>query len=272
MKLKEPAVHSTIVSHLKDHFKGFYQFAAKCKVHPDTYCTAQKGITAAYSGIDYPFCNAIMIDEATDRLKKDLLPQAIQRMRQQNKAFVCYIDDTNVDVQPVLRELGLIQVGEIEGQSFLTHSLSPMPKIEGFDVQRVDSSSDLEAFLAILSPCFEFSNAAAQGYLQLMTSSIGMKLPRFEHYMGVFQGKPVSTLSLMIHEKYVSVWNGATLENYRKRGVCTYMAHACLQGMYEQGISMGFTFLMNTQANSIVQRFSGQLRQKLHTWVKAEEK
>lgn len=115
-----------------------------------------------------------------------------------------------------------------------------------FDLMRVTTVPDLTAFYSVLRAVYDYT----PDEVMLLYPSTHLHSDRLQHYIGFADdGVPVACGTLICSGGVASVWNLATLDNYRRRGLATtllnYMLHDARQSACDMGLiyatPMGFS-------------------------------
>ena len=271
MKLRDTIVLQNTLQNnpLYEHFNYFFELATLAKVTMQAYYRSDKGLKIAYSGIPFPFCNALILDGNVQGKPETLLSTEIDNMHQKAIPFACFLEPSYQPLIPILEKKGLTHIGTFLGLQGQLSNLNLDDKLArqtgAREVRLVESAEDIQYFVDILSACFEFNQETQEGFKAFVTYTLTEKQNSVKHYLGVVEGKPVATLSALFHSHNISFWNGATLADYRKQGACSTIVEAVLKESKAKGYQSWVTFLMNDMASSIAQSFGGKVARELLT-------
>lgn len=142
------------------------------------------------------------------------------------------------DLGARLERHGLVRDGTWPAHALPIHDLVEPPPVPGLEIRRVASGTDLDAYLGIVGQALSPS-AAFTEMLGDACRAIGFAedAPE-EHVIGLLDGAPVATASLMVAGGAAGIYNVATLEAARRRGIGAAMTAAAVRRGGERGLEL----------------------------------
>ncbi len=105
------------------------------------------------------------------------------------------------------------------------------------EIRAVTSAEELRAWCDVFVPGYGLPDAWTEDAYKIMCAA-GWELP-VRHYLGVLEGEPVGTASLLPGGGAAGVYNVATLPPYRGRGIGAALTLAALELGRELGYQVG---------------------------------
>lgn len=200
------------------------------------------GLRWYHSGGADPFTNAVIgtrlagggagadADAAIDRLLAEL--------RRRGAPFQWWVlpSDRPADLAERLAARGLAAGGAWAGFALDIEALVPPPPVPGLEIRRVADASSFGAFLdvvaPILSPSEAFTTFFAEGARRI---GFGPDADE-QHLLGLLDGTPVATTSLLLAGGAAGIYNVATVEAARRRGIGAAITAAAVRAGADRGM------------------------------------
>lgn len=150
-----------------------------------------------------------------------------------------YAHDSPPDLKERLAARGF-RIGEDE--AIMALELADLPSElaapQTHDIRKVDSEARLADFAAVNRSAWPDDNGS---WMEVIVKTIREQPERLSAYVAYADGKPVSAARVDFPESspFASLWGGATLEGYRKRGIYTALVAIRAQ----EAIRRGYRFL-----------------------------
>jgi ribosomal protein S18 acetylase RimI-like enzyme len=131
---------------------------------------------------------------------------------------------------------GLYRVPDVPGMAAEITSLhSPHPTQKGLVIERVENEMMLEAWVNIFHEVFGLPDYAAD-FWQDSLASLGLEADKpLRHYLALLDGKVVGTSSLLVGAGVAGIYNVATIQEVRGRGIGTALTLQPLQIAQQEG-------------------------------------
>jgi len=135
----------------------------------------------------------------------------------------------------VLLARGLTLAQDAPGMAMeLTHGegAPPPPSVA---TMRVDDEEGLVEWGRVFTEAFEIPDSASDFFTAVIRHlGLGGERP-LRHYLGTYEGDAAACASLFIHEGVAGIYNVATLERFRGRGIGSHLSRQAL----EEGAAAG---------------------------------
>ncbi|SFJ70570.1 Acetyltransferase (GNAT) domain-containing protein [Paenibacillus sp. UNC496MF] len=127
---------------------------------------------------------------------------------------------------------GLDKVDEVSGMSLsLAGWTYEGPAIPGFTVRPIRTRAEMAWFREIVPDRFGFHGEAADVLVRINEAAAMGRHPAFRHYVGFADGRPAAAATAFRDGETIGIYNVATLDGYRRRGLGTALtAHALREG------------------------------------------
>ncbi|MFC5528813.1 GNAT family N-acetyltransferase [Cohnella yongneupensis] len=180
-------------------------------------------ITLYMTGIPYPMLNRVIETRVTSvpELSDQVRDTANYYRRNDMPAIWLNWSLNEPSELPGLLEAQDFQkIGTMPGMALRLRDLAQeRADIPNFEVKQVCDKDDLERYARIVQAAFGFPEVVSQAFQQyFMGVGFGENAP-IRHYLGWLDGVPVATVSSFVHDGTVGIYNVATLESARGRGI-----------------------------------------------------
>ncbi|MFA8299698.1 MAG: GNAT family N-acetyltransferase [Hyphomicrobiales bacterium] len=159
------------------------------------------------------------------------------------------------DVLNILSQEGFVSAGEYTG---LIHNITDdrykCEYPEGVKVRVVDSQSDYHIFSNLLTKTFKSPLSIHQEFAE-MFNPFTFQSP-LTHYIGYYNHEPVSAITSYINGSQVGLYNGATLPEFRNKGIFTTLFSVALNDAKERNCKTAVGQLMGKKmAGGVTTKF-----------------
>lgn len=237
----------------------------ECILHtnPDQhyYFEKQDGDIYFSSQIPFPLMNGMVSYTANPQEIDTKCDTLLNRFKTSSCPITWYWPhavDMPKEVAAVFDKHGFQSMGNYLSIAVESHKIkdSKMTLLDGISIQLVETDKQFADFLHITKEVYGMPEAAAQSMARRYGAykySQKVKL-----YLALVDNKPVSTLLSYQNNDALGLYNGATLEAYRKRGLLTNLTiHAVKEA---SSVDYVVAQLMASQnAKGIVDQFGGEV-------------
>jgi GNAT superfamily N-acetyltransferase len=192
------------------------------------------------TGLPDAYCNQVLVT----RLGEADADATIDRLRHQvgrdGAPFTWWVMPSfaPADLADRLEAAGLVNDGAWPALALDIGELVEPPIVAGLEIRRVARSADLEAYLRIvgetLSPSDAFTSVLADASRRIGFADDAPE----EHFIGLLAGEPVATASLVVAGGSAGIYNVATLEPARRRGIGAAMTAVAVRRGSERGCNL----------------------------------
>jgi GNAT superfamily N-acetyltransferase len=213
----------------------FYREAALCSPLLQAGIEQREGHLLAAMGVDYAPCNGLV--EQGPNLSEVQLNAAIQFFTARQLPFLYWtrrVDLEHSGFQPggVMRGIGL----DLAQWAPLT---LPAHRAQ---IHVVQSSEQMVAFMRILADAFAINPQAEQQLGRLL--DVWAAQGKATHLLAICDGIPVATATITTGSSVAGLWNGATVEAFRRQGIMTLLLQHALQIAQQRGQTRAMALLM----------------------------
>jgi GNAT superfamily N-acetyltransferase len=129
--------------------------------------------------------------------------------------------------------------GPEPGMAAELDSLAEVERPEGFNVDRIHTPAELDAYAGVLALGFGEGPKEAE-WVRAMYGRIGLRdsVP-WRHYLGRLDGHPVATASVFLSAGAAGLYFVSTAPGLRRRGIGAAISRAALLGARELGVRIG---------------------------------
>lgn len=145
---------------------------------------------------------------------------------------------TPADLGVRLERRGMASDGTWPAHALAIRDLVEPPPVPGLEIRRVTTDADLDAYVGIVGQTLSPS-PAFEDMLREACQAIGFDedAPE-EHVIGLLDGTPVATASLVVAGGAAGIYNVATLEPARRRGIGAALTSAAVRRGGERGLEI----------------------------------
>jgi ribosomal protein S18 acetylase RimI-like enzyme len=186
-----------------------------------------------------PYCTQVLETHLPVGDADELIDATLERLRALNVPFNWWVmpSATPADLAARLHQRGLVADAAWPGMALRVGELVEPPVVPGLEIRRVTSDDELAVYTGIFAPLLSPSPAFTDFFLRA-SRGIGFRpgVPE-EHFVGYLDGQPVATVSLLTAGGAAGIYNVATIEAERGRGIGAAMTAAAIR----HGAARGFT-------------------------------
>jgi ribosomal protein S18 acetylase RimI-like enzyme len=208
-----------------------------------------------HTGQPDSYCNQVLETHLPDGDADELIDATLDRLRALNAPFNWWVmpSSTPADLAARLHHRGLIADTAWPGMALRVGELVQPPAVPGLEIQQVTSDDDLAVYAGIFAPLLSASPAFTDFFLRASRGiGFGAGVPE-EHFVGRLDGQPVATVSLLTAGGAAGIYNVATIEAARGRGIGAAMTAAAIH----RGAGRGFrvaTLQASTMGRRVYER------------------
>lgn len=191
------------------------------------------------TGLPDAYCNQVLVTRLRDDDVDATIDHVRRHIRREGTPLLWWVMPSvaPADLPARLERLGLVHDGAWPALALVIRELIEPPLVGGLKIRRVENAVDLAAYLDIvaqtLSPSDAFTDVLAEASRRI---GFATDAPE-EHFIGVLEGAPVASASLVVAGGAAGIYNVGTLEPARRRGIGAAMTAAAVR----QGAARGFS-------------------------------
>lgn len=198
-----------------------------------------------------PYCNQVLETHLAPGDADARIDEHLDRLRGPGAPFNWWVMPSSApaDLAARLRHRGLVADDPWPGMALHVAELVSPPAVPGLEIRAVTTHDDLAVYAGIFAPLLSPSPAFTGFFLRAARSiGFGAGVPE-QHFVGHLGGEPVATVSLVAAGGAAGIYNVATVEAARGRGVGAAMTAAAIR----HGAARGFT-ISTLQASTMGRR------------------
>ena len=207
------------------------------------------------TGLPDVYCNQVLVTRLGDADADATIADVLGRVGRGGAPFTWWVMPSfaPADLAARLEGRGLHPERAWPAFALPLRDLPAPPPVPGLEIRRVENDADLDVYLGIVGQTLSSSDAFT-GLLGDAGRRIGYAedAPE-EHLIGLMEGSPVATASLLVAGGAAGLYNVATLEPARRRGIGAAMTVAAVRRGAARGLSIA-TLQASTMGRPIYER------------------
>ena len=192
------------------------------------------------TGLPDVYCNQVLISRLDEAEADAAIEQLRTRIGGDGSPFTWWVmpSFTPADLAARLERQGLVPGVTWPGFALPIRDLVEPPVVPGLEIRRVESDADLASYVGIVAQTLSSSETFTE-FLHDACRAIGFgeDAPE-EHVIGLLGGVPVASASVMVAGGAAGIYNVATLEPARGRGIGAAMTAAVVRRGAARGLSL----------------------------------
>ncbi len=149
----------------------------------------------------------------------------------------------NIGLEKALREHGLALAEELTGMALNLNDLTePAQPLEGFTAVPVVDDQQLVDWCRIMTQVSEFPDLASEAWLDMCRGINILRHDQWRFYLGLWNGKPISTASLFRSNGVAGIHSVTTLPEFRGAGFGSAITLAPLSDAKRTGFSQAVLY------------------------------
>ena len=235
----DPFNHESIQ---EENDRGIIEFA-KVVGASHKVLTEDWGI-AAKSKINHPSLNLAFISRKVTPPEFEKILKKVENFFQ-SQAFTFWIEEKNKDLVPSFEKAGYHHISSFPGLYLrLNREFGGLTPAH-ISIRQVDSEETMRDWAFVTSTVQQLPYEPLLSFCQETLQ----KAPHVSFYVAYHQQKPVSSRMMIIFNKTVTGYLSSTLQDYRSRGVASYLLSSVLTGLKKEGIQY---FVIQALSNPVV--------------------
>jgi ribosomal protein S18 acetylase RimI-like enzyme len=193
------------------------------------------------TGLPEAFCNQVLVTRLDAADADATIEELRGRVGHDGAPFTWWVMPSfaPADLATRLERQGLVRGGTWPGFALPIRDLVDPPAVPGLEIRRVDGEADLASYVGIVAQTLSPSETFTE-FLRDVCRAIGFgeDAPE-EHVIGLLDGVPVASASVMVAGGAAGIYNVATLEPARGRGIGATMTAAVVRRGAARGLDHG---------------------------------
>lgn len=268
-------LNEVISSSIIDNLIKVVRIATQNALHKASGIEELNSSLRYFTGCEFPFFNGIFNDYKNNELALiDNLEKATEFFTDQDTPFIWWWTqqtEISTKIKACLDMKGFQFLGDFLGIAANLNEIKCAKPGERIEIGVVDNEKEYQFFLDILCEVFQMSETIKSD-LKAMYSSYGPQ-GKFRHYLGYYESVPVATLTSYIDGSVVGLYNGATLANVQKHGLCSSLANYAIKEAISSGCQYAVSQLMTPgMAKGLSEKMGFQTHCQLRPFLKIPRK
>ena len=192
-----------------------------------------------HSGLPEMHINAVLSTHLEPSDADEVIDATLADLRGRGAPFLWWVmpSAAPTDLAKRLAARGLVDDGAWPGYAAKVDDLADPPPVAGLEIRRVRTTADLDMYVGVYAPILSPSLAFTDLFVRAARGiGFGEDAPE-EHFIGLQDGEPVATTSLVTAGGAAGIYNVTTVEAARGRGIGAAMTVAAAR----HGASRGYT-------------------------------
>lgn len=235
-----------ISGNIIDNLVKVMSIASKNSLHKASGIEEFNNSLRYFTGCEFPFFNGVFNHYKNNELELiDNLDKTTQFFTDHNTPFIWWwTQQTEIPtkIKTCLDMNDFQFLGDFQGVAANLNEIKCVTPDERIEIGVVNNEKEYQLFLDILCEVFQMSETVKSD-LKAIYCSYGPQ-GKFRHYLGYYAGEPVATLTSYIDGSVVGLYNGTTLTNFQKHGLCTLLADFAIKEATLSGCHYAVSQLM----------------------------
>lgn len=208
-----------------------------------------------HSGVPDMHLNAVLSTHLEPDHADGIIGETLARFRERRAPFIWWVmpSASPSDLAHRLRAHGLVDDGRWPGYAIAIDALVDPPPVAGLEIRRVRDSEAFDAYLGVYAPILSPSPAFTELFVRAARRiGFGEDAPE-QHFVGLLEGEPVATVSLVTAGGAAGIYNVTTVEAARGRGIGAAMTVAAIRAGAGRGFGVA-TLQASTLGRPVYER------------------
>ena len=204
-----------------------------------------------HTGLPDPHLNPVLTTRLPPDDADDVIDGMVADLTARGAPFLWWVTPSSSpdDLAARLASRGFVADDPWPGMTLEADAVREPPPVAGLVIRRVTTDDELETYVRIFAPILS-SSAAFTALFVDGSRRIGYDDAAPEvHFVGLLDGEPVATVSLLTAGGAAGIYNVATVERARRRGIGAAMTMAAVEAGRQRGL-MTATLQASTMGRS----------------------
>lgn len=193
------------------------------------------------SGVAYPLCNHVMMARFPREGLDGRIRAALEPFRARRLPMLWWFGPASrpADLGDALAAAGLTPGDEVPGMALaLAETGEGAPRPPALTFREVRDDEGLDLWTAIFRTVFEVPDFACDFFRRAMKACGLAPSTPYQHYLGCWEGRPVSCASVFFSGGTAGLYNVGTLPDAQGRGIGTAMSRYALEAGKDRGLAL----------------------------------
>ncbi|MBI4787204.1 MAG: GNAT family N-acetyltransferase [Chloroflexi bacterium] len=193
------------------------------------------------SGVPFPMFNSVARTQFTGEDADARIDEILRRFQSRSLPMCWWIGPMMrpTNLRELLQSRGFEFHGDAPGMAADLHALNhELLTPSGLTIERVCDAAMLKEWVAIVSQVFEFPECVGDLYFEMYARFGLSELQPWYNYIGLLDGKPVATASLLLAAGVAGIWAVATLPKARGQGIAVWITQPWIKGFQVSALGL----------------------------------
>lgn len=207
-----------------------------------------------HTGLPDPHLNAVLATRLHPQDADVQIDRMVSELIARGAPFMWWVTPSSTpgDLADRLASRGFVADDPWPGMTLETDALRRPPPVPGLVIRRVTTDDELDPYVRVFAPILSPSPAFTELFVDA-SRRIGFEEEAPEvHFVGLLDGEPVATVSLLTAGGAAGIYNVTTVEPARGRGIGAAMTAAAVEAGRHRGLSTA-TLQASTMGQSTYQ-------------------
>ena len=192
-----------------------------------------------HTGLRDPHLNPVLTTRLAPERADAVIEGMVAELTTRAAPFIWWVTPSSTpgDLADRLTSRGFVANEPWPGMTLEADAMREPPPVPGLVIRRVTTDADLETYVRIFAPILSPSDAFTELFVDA-SRRIGFEEAAPEvHFVGLLDGEPVATVSLLTAGGAAGIYNVATVEGVRRRGIGAAMTAAAAIAGRQRGFT-----------------------------------
>ena len=199
----------------------------------------EPGLRWFHTGLPDPYLNPVLTTRLAANEADAVIDRMLAELTRRGAPFAWWITPSSSpdDLAVRLVSRGLVAEDPWPGMTLEAGAMKRPPPVSGLAIRRVTNDAELDTYVRIFAPILSPSPAFT-ALLVEASRRIGYEAGAAElHFVGLLEGDPVATVSLITAGGAAGIYNVTTVEHARGRGIGAAMTAAAVDAGHRRGFT-----------------------------------
>jgi ribosomal protein S18 acetylase RimI-like enzyme len=191
-----------------------------------------------HTGLPDAHLNPVLVTRLRPEQAGPVIERMVAELTARGAPFMWWVTPSSTpdDLADRLTSRGFVADEPWPGMTLRVDAMREPPQVPGLVIRRVTNDADLETYVRIFAPILSPSDAFTALFVDA-SRRIGFDEAAPElHFVGLLDGQPVATVSLLTAGGAAGIYNVTTVEGVRRQGIGAAMTAAAVSAGRQRGL------------------------------------
>lgn len=199
----------------------------------------EPGLRWFHTGLPDAHLNPVLVTRLQPEDADTRIDRIVGELMGRGAPFLWWVTPSSTpdDLADRLMSRGFVADDPWPGMTLDVDAMRQPPSVPGLIIRRVTNEADLDSYVRIFAPILSPSDAFTELFVD-GSRRIGFDGAAPEvHFVGLLDGEPVATVSLLTASGAAGIYNVTTIEPARGRGIGAAMTAAAVEAGRQRGLA-----------------------------------